>query len=202
MRTHIGGAERLLPFAAPCGVECEGGHRSIHLVGTQRKVSRLQRAVAHQRTAGSRSAMRCQRHRAVERRLVAVEAERRATLALRHAHRILVGVPLLQGDTVLDVGVARLRQHIEGVGHRQHRVGHEEEALGERRRGDELQLAASTQTVVAQVDGLVIAALPAIGGIAVLRRLGDEAQRVVGLHGERIGDVGEDARAGQHTVEH
>ena len=138
---------------------------------------------------------------AAQLRVVAVEAQRTSLLIGGEIHRVEVRQPVERSAAAADVGVALLFAHNDGVGHSHRRVGQEEEVAGGSVGGEVVDMALAVQTTGVEAQVVAIVALAAIGRQAAGGKGDVEAKEVVALHLEGLGNLGENACRGQHTVE-
>ena len=124
--------------------------------------------------------------------VVVVHLELRTILELRHSHRVDIRIPALHSTAVADVGEWALLLDIEGVADRNHRVGHKIYGLRLNDRREVIHLALGTETAIAEVYLVGEMTLAAVGVISAARCVANETERIVGLHLQRLDDVGED----------
>ncbi len=198
-RAHIVGPEGF--FVVLVGAEDEAGFAGLHFAAAEFEVGRPQHAAVGGAGAEGGGSLGLQRYAAREARFAAVHLELGAVEQLRHRHGVAVGVPAEEGVAVVDFGESVFLLHIEGVGLGHHGVGEEEVFVGFGVGGEVFQHAFAAEAAVAEVHLAVEGAAAAVGGIAAFGGFAYEAEAVVGLHLEGFGDVGEDARRGEHAAE-
>ena len=198
-RLDVGGGEGYVLVAR--GAEGEGADLGVHLTRGESEMVGGEGALVDGGGAGSRSALRHQRHMAAQRGFAAVHNEGATLVERRHRHGVGIGEPVEVSFAVADIGEALFLADGEGVGDCHCRVGKEEEVLGGGAGGEVVEAAAAAETVVVKANLLAVGALATVGGVAARGGFGAEAEVVVLLHTQGLDDVGEDARRGEDAVE-